>query len=74
MTKIQTWGPIEGKDPTGEYDVYWYYADARGMDGNVHSKGICGAPTPYVEFHERSREMVAQALEQDMKENGVWES
>lgn len=73
MTGIQTWGPIEGRDPTGECDVYWYYAEALGTDGNMHSQGAYGAQTPYVEFQERFREQVARVLEEKMKDQGVWD-
>lgn len=72
MSKIQTYGPKEGKDPTGEIDVFIYFAEARGTDGKHHSISTYGARTPFVEYQERFREMTGQALEQRMKEEGVW--
>lgn len=72
MSKVQTYGPKEGKDPTGETDVFIYFAEARGTDGKYHRLSMYGARTPFVEFQERFREMTGTALEQRMKEEGVW--
>lgn len=72
MAKVQTYGPKEGKDPTGEIDVFYYFAEALGTDGRYHQLKMYGARTPFIEFIERFREMTGTALEQRMKEEGVW--
>lgn len=72
MSTVQTYGPKEGKDPTGETDVFYYFAEARGTDGKYHSLKTYAARTQFVEFMERQREMTGSALEQRMKDEGVW--
>lgn len=72
MAKVQTYGPKEGKDPTGEIDVFIYFAEAEGTDGKKHSISMYGARTPFVQYQERFREMTGEALEQRMREEGVW--
>lgn len=69
---VQTYGPKEGLDPTGEIDVFYYFAEARGTDGNYHRLKTYAARTPYVEFMDRQRELTGSALEQRMREEGVW--
>lgn len=72
MAKVQTYGPREGADPAGEGTVFWYFAEARGTDGNWHSKSVYAKPTPHVEFQEVHREQLARVLEGEMREQGVW--
>lgn len=72
MSKVQTYGPKEGKDPETGDPRYVYGAEARGSDGQIHSISCAGNPTPYVEFQERFREVTGKALEQKMRDQGVW--
>lgn len=72
MSKVQTYGPREGKDPTGSTDVQYYFAEARGLDGNYHSRSVYFKPTDQVAFQVRHRELIAKVLENEMREQGVW--
>lgn len=69
---VQTYGPKEGLDPTGEIDVFYYFAEAKGTDDRYHSLKTYAAVTPYTAFQERQRELTGSALEQRMREEGVW--
>jgi hypothetical protein len=69
MAKVQTYGPKEGHLPDVG-DVFWYFAEARGTDGNWHSKSVYAKPTPHVEFQEVHREQLARVLEGEMRGQG----
>lgn len=73
--RIITYGPKESfpdDDDSGEA-FYAYIAEAMGTDDQWHRIIVYGPATPFTQIHERSREQAARALEEKMKEKGVWE-
>lgn len=75
-SKVQTYGPKEAFIEAEEgilIAAFHYFAEARGSDDQYHSIKVVGHPTPHVEIQEYFREMAGRALENRMKEQGIWD-